>query len=130
MNITNQTLKCWHVGRAYGTVIYFEMKDKIFEPILSLHIGSVRLWVNADFWKINQTGELRFDAETLSDEDVPALNKLFSGKALTEIRDDNDFLTVIFEDIEMVIGKDSDNDIDEDLVTLSFTGKKSDLAES
>lgn len=111
-----QPLKCWKAGLSYGSVIYFEMKDRIFESGLSSYIGSASLWINADYWKIYHAGTLQFDSETISEADILLLNNLFVKKNFLKIEDKRKSLDIFFEDIAIKVFKNQDNS--ENLITF------------
>jgi len=111
-----QPLKCWKAGLSYGSVIYFEMKDRIFESGLSSYIGSASLWINADYWKIYHKGTLQFDSETITEADILLLNNLFLQKKFFKIKDEKESLDIFFEDMEIKVFKNQDNS--DDLITF------------
>lgn len=82
-----QPLACWKVGLSYGSMIYFEMQDKIFEKGLSSEVGSAALWINADEWIIYHNEREVSDSETIVESDISLLNKLFLGKKFLKIED-------------------------------------------
>jgi len=98
-----QPLKCWKSGLSYGSVIYFEMKDKVFENALSSHIGSASLWINGDDWEIYHSGILQFKSESIGEADIPLLNTLFLQKQFSIIKDKRKSLDIFFENIEIKV---------------------------
>ena len=76
-----QPLICWKAGLSYGFVIYFEMKDQIFEPALSSNIGSASLWINGDHWEIYHNKIFQSDSEAIGNTDIPLLNSFFYKKS-------------------------------------------------
>jgi len=121
-------LTCWKAGLSYGSMIYFDMKDKIFETALSSHIGSASLWINADHWEIYQRyhkpksfksvnyterhESKTIDSETISEVDVPLLNDLFLQKRFLKIEDKKETLNIYFEDVEIKVFKDQEDSYD------------------
>ncbi len=107
-----QPLLCWKVGLSYGSVIYFEMNDQIFEPALSSHIGSASLWINGDTWELYHNGILQSDSEAIGETDIPLLNNLFLQKKFSTIKDKQECLDIVFENTEIKVFKTQDDSYD------------------
>ncbi|HAO22217.1 MAG TPA: hypothetical protein DCQ37_18180 [Desulfobacteraceae bacterium] len=119
-----QPLKCWKAGLSYGSVIYFEMKDRIFESGLSSYIGSASLWINADEWTIYHNNKEQLYSTTIIEEDASFLNNLFFRKRFLEIKDNTDqnALDIFFEDMQIRVFKFNNNS--DDLITFFLPNGK------
>ncbi len=120
-------LKCWKVGLSYGSVIYFDMGEKLRESALDgsdRYVGSSALWLYGYHWTIYHDDIEVMTADRVSRKFTESvLARKFIGQRLTGVTIDEEMcsISVIFSgDLRTVVWRDDDDDFEDeyDLITL------------
>ena len=122
-------LVCWKVGLSIGSMIHFDMGDRLEEKSLDgsmRHVGSASLWLHGDTWVIREGGENIISSEEVYREFVEKkLSKMFSNQELEKCFIDNNSgtMTIYFSDYINIIAysvMEEEFPLDEGLVDFVF----------
>lgn len=119
-------LICWKVGLHYGSMIYFEMKERTKQKMLDgteKEVGSCRLSISADNWQIHQENEKIITCNSIKREFAEnELREKFVGERMNGIKFFSEKMLLISFTSNLIIalGVNGQREEKDDLFRLFF----------
>lgn len=120
-----QPIRCWKVGLSYGSVVYFEMGDRLSRSSndgSEEYFGSATLWLYGDYWRISRNLQELAVSETVDRTLVESeLCQMFIGQTPVSFSMRDTYLEISMSDNLRILlqnSKDGGIDDDEDLMIL------------
>lgn len=119
-------LTCWKVGLHHGSMIYFEMKERVKQKMLDgseKEVGNCRLLIDADNWQIHQGKQKIVISKDVSREFVENdLAKKFVGENMIDMAFFSEKMLLISfsSDLLIAIGVNGQKEAKDSLFSIFF----------